>query len=400
MRDKNSKKEKSAYLGTHFWFFVVLLFALVGLFFFYPDFWSAKISYTPLVKESPIKGNVDKINVDPPTAPAILPLDKALYDKKMEELANNPRDPIVYKTIKTVSKDPKTGKSITKTTKVPLDPQPIRTHLWPVKTVYPDGGAILPFKRIIAYYGNLYSKNMGVLGQYSEDQMLQMLEKEVAEWNSADPNTPAIPALHYIAVVAQGSPGDDGKYRIRMPSTEIDKVIKMAQKINALVFLDVQVGFSNVQAEIPLLEKYLKLPQVHLGIDPEFSMKSGIRPGKVVGTYDASDINFVANYLAKVVRENNLPPKILIVHRYTQKMVTNYQNIKPLPEVEIVMNMDGWGGKAKKIGTYKNFIYPEPVQFTGFKLFYKNDVLEKGTTLFTPGELLKLNPRPIYIQYQ
>jgi hypothetical protein len=81
-------------------------------------------------------------------------------------------------------------------------------------------------------------------------------------------------------------------------------------------------------------------------------------------------------------------------------MVTNYQNIKPLPEVQIVMDMDGWGPKAKKIGTYKQFIYREPVQFTGFKLFYKNDILEKGTTLFTPEELLKLNPRPIYIQYQ
>jgi hypothetical protein len=100
------------------------------------------------------------------------------------------------------------------------------------------------------------------------------------------------------------------------------------------------------------------------------------------------------------VRENNLPPKILIVHRYTQKMVTNYKQIKTLPEVQMLMNMDGWGGEAKKIGTYKNFIYPEPVQFTGFKLFYKNDVLTPGSAMMTPASLLKLNPRPIYIQYQ
>ena len=36
---------------------------------------------------------------------------------------------------------------------------------WPVKTAYPEAGAILPFKRIVAYYGNLYSKKMGVLGE-------------------------------------------------------------------------------------------------------------------------------------------------------------------------------------------------------------------------------------------
>ena len=71
-----------------------------------------------------------------------------------------------------------------------------------------------------------------------------------------------------------------------------------------------------------------------------------------------------------------------------------------MPEVQIVMNMDGWGVAAKKRDTYKQFIYAEPVQFTGFKLFYKNDTLTPGSTLMTPAELLKLTPQPIYIQYQ
>ena len=64
------------------------------------------------------------------------------------------------------------------------------------------------------------------------------------------------------------------------------------------------------------------------------------------------------------------------------------------------MDMDGWGVRDHKLTTYHDFIYKEPVQFTGFKLFYKNDLLTKGTTLMTPAELMKLNPRPIYIQYQ
>jgi hypothetical protein len=230
--------------------------------------------------------------------------------------------------------------------------------------------------------------------------MLSRLKAEVKKWELADPSTPVIPALHYIAVVAQGSEGADGKYRARMPASEIEKILAMAEKINAIVFLDVQVGFSTVQAEVPLLEKYLKLPNVHLAIDPEFSMKSGIRPGKIVGTLDAGDVNFAAEYLSKIVKENNLTPKVLIVHRYTGKMVTNYKQIRPLPEVQIIMHMDGWGEQAKKISTYRQFIYPEPVQFTGFKLFYKNDLLTPGTALLSPEKLLDLNPRPIYIQYQ
>jgi hypothetical protein len=88
---------------------------------------------------------------------------------------------------------------------------------WPVKTVYPNPGAILPFKRIVAYYGNLYSKRMGVLGEYPPDEMLRMLKGEVKKWQAADTTIPVIPALHYIAVTAQGSAGRDGKYRARMP---------------------------------------------------------------------------------------------------------------------------------------------------------------------------------------
>ncbi len=372
---------------------ILLVFIFLSLFLFgiLPKFFGV-VSYQrdEQNKKAEVKKNI---------VPAISPLNTVLYDQKLNELANNPLDPIVFNTVKTIEKN-KNGKSITKITKVPASPQPVRAHLWPVKTVYPNAGAILPFKRIVAYYGNLYSTKMGVLGQYGEDEMLQRLNVEVKKWESADPGTPVLPALHYIAVVAQGDKGNDGKYRTRMPEAEIDKVLRMAKKINAIVFLDVQVGFSNLHTEVPLLEKYLKMPEVHLGVDPEFSMKTGVRPGKIVGTLDATDINFAADYLAKIVKENSLPPKILVVHRYTQKMVTNYQEIKPLPEVQIVMNMDGWGVMKKKIGTYTNFIYPEPVQFTGFKLFYKNDVLEEGTTLMAPDDLLKLNPKPIYIQYQ
>jgi hypothetical protein len=374
--------------------FLVVFFLLVAAFFL-PGFLGGSTSYKKGEQADTAQAETQVV----PVASTIPPLDTMLYDQKLNEMANNPPDPIVYTTIKTAGKD-KNGKSITVTTKVPVSPQPIKTHFWPVKSAYPNAGALLPFNRIIAYYGNLYSTKMGVLGEYPEAEMLRRLEVEVKKWEAADLTTPVIPALHYIAVVAQGSPGDSGKYRSRMPDSEIDKVLAMAAKINAIVFLDIQVGFSNVQTEVPLLEKYLKMPNVHLALDPEFSMKTGIRPGKVVGTLDATDINFASNYLANLVQKNNLTPKILIIHRYTQKMVTNYKQVKISPEVQIVMDMDGWGGQAKKIGTYKNFIYPEPVQFTGFKLFYKNDVLSPGTTLMTPESLLKLNPRPVYIQYQ
>ena len=271
---------------------------------------------------------------------------------------------------------------------------------WPVKTHYPLAGAILPFNRIVAYYGNMYSKRMGILGEYPPAEMMQKLEVEIKKWEAADSTMPVQAALHYIAVTAQGSPGKNGKYSLRMPFKQIDSVLKMAAQINAIVFLDVQVGLSTAQVEIPLLEKYLKMPRVHLGIDPEFYMKTGKKPGTVIGSMDAADVNFAAAYLASLVKANNLPPKILVIHRFTKAMLTNYKKIETRPEVQLVVDMDGWGAQARKINTYQRFVYREPVEFAGFKLFYKNDFREAKSRILRPDEVLKLKPQPLYIQYQ
>jgi hypothetical protein len=273
------------------------------------------------------------------------------------------------------------------------------TGKWPVKAPYPLLGALLPYNRIIAFYGNLYSTRMGILGEIPRAQMIAKLQGEVAKWQAADSTTKAIPALHYIATTAQGEPGRDGKHRMRLPFRQIDTVIKWAKPINALVFLDIQVGHSTIKEEVPTLEEYLILPNVHLGIDPEFSMKNGERPGSKIGTFTADDINDAIDYLADLVRKHKLTPKVLVVHRFTQGMVTNYKKIKKVPEVQVVMDMDGFGSKVLKKDSYKSYIYREPVQFTGFKLFYKNDV-RKNWVMYTPEELVKFTPKPIYIQYQ
>jgi hypothetical protein len=277
------------------------------------------------------------------------------------------------------------------------------TGRWPVKHDYPLPGAILPFKRIVAYYGNLYSNRMGALGKWPKAQMISNLMAEVKKWNAADSVIPAIPALHYIAVTAQGSAGKDGKWRYRMPLHQIDTILNWAKEIDAIVFIDVQIALSDLPSEIPLFEKYLSLPNVHLGIDPEFAMQSkgNKRPGSVIGSLDAADINWVGDYLANLVQKNNLPPKIFMIHRFTQGMVTNVNKIKTRPELQIVMDMDGWGGPAKKKDTYYAWIYKQPVQFTGFKLFYVNDTEKSGLKeMMTQKDVLSLKPKPIYIQYQ
>jgi len=280
------------------------------------------------------------------------------------------------------------------------DPDFAASKGWPVKGPAPLPGSILPKKRIVAYYGNPLSKRMGALGEFQKDDMLRRLKTEAARWQAADPAHPVQPALHLIAVVAQGEPGKAGKYRMIMPDKIINEVYGWAKEAGAIMFIDIQTGHDDIRNILPRFEWILRNPDVHLGIDPEFNLiRSGKKPGSKIGTYDAADINYASGYLKDLVKKYNLPPKVFTVHRFTQNGVTNYRSIALRPEVQIVMHMDGWGAPWLKRDSYKFYIVSEPVQFTGFKLFYHNDT-KKGDPLMPPKDVLALHPKPLYIQYQ
>ena len=150
--------------------------------------------------------------------------------------------------------------------------------LWPVKGPTPLAGAVVPAKRIIAYYGNPLVKKMGILGELPPDRDA----REARSRRSSAGGRP-IPARLYSprctssASSRRAAPGRDGMWRARMSDSLIERVYSWAQRKNALLFIDVQVGHSTLQAELPRLAKFLKRPDVHLGIDPEFSMKTGGR---------------------------------------------------------------------------------------------------------------------------
>jgi hypothetical protein len=138
---------------------------------------------------------------------------------------------------------------------------------------------------------------------------------------------------------------------------------------------------------------------VHLGLDPEFAMGTTGIPGQRIGSLDARDVQKAMDMLGELVTANELPPKILVVHRFTRDMLTNSRQIKLDPRVQVVIHMDGWGPPWMKRESYRRYVQRYPVQFTGFKLFYRNDT-RGGGRLMRPAEVLRLHPRPVYIQYQ
>jgi hypothetical protein len=259
----------------------------------------------------------------------------------------------------------------------------------------PPPGALFPGCRVVAYYGNPLSRRMGILGEIAPDSMLARLERQAEAYARADTSVHVVPALELIAIVAQASAGRDGMYRARMPDTLIERVASWAEKRNYILILDIQNGHSSMASEVSSLVPFLKRPNVHLALDPEFAMPGKKRPGTVIGTLDARDVNLTIDTLARLVKEHELPPKMLIVHRFTRPMLTNQERIRLDPSVQVVIDMDGFGAPHLKRDSYRRYIFDHPVQFTGFKLFYKND-----KPLLTPAEVLKLMPAPMFIMYQ
>jgi len=271
------------------------------------------------------------------------------------------------------------------------------SRFWPNVIPGPPAreGAILPHRRIIAFYGTPRSTRMGILGQIPPAEMFKKLEAQAAAYTKADPKTPAQPALELIATVAQADAGRDGMYRARMSDSTLERVYQWAHSRGWILVLDVQIGRSTVAKEIEVYRKFLERPDVHLALDPEFAMKKDQVPGKKIGTLDADDINYASAWLARIVDEKQLPPKILIVHRFTRPMVTNHTSIVLDPRVQIVMHMDGFGPPQMKLASHKAYIEKEPVQWVGFKLFYKND-----KPIMTPEQVTKIQPVPLFISYQ
>ena len=281
------------------------------------------------------------------------------------------------------------------------DPLYARRMGWPVRGPVPLPGALLPAHRIVAFYGNTHSTQMGVLGEYPKEEMLGKLRDEVKAWNAADPSHPVVPALHLIVSVAQGAPGSTGMYRAIMWDSSVTKVHEWARGMNGVFFIDIQTGHSSIQDMLPKFEHFLQEPDVHLAVDPEFMLvyKRAV-PSTRVGNMKVSDINWVTEQVARIVREHHLPPKVVVIHRFREDMITgDTKDIILRPEVQLVMDMDGWGAAWLKRDSYQASIVKHPVEFAGFKLFYHND-RRGGTSLMTPKDVLRLMPAPLYIQYQ
>jgi hypothetical protein len=258
-----------------------------------------------------------------------------------------------------------------------------------------DPRAILPRYRIVSYYGHPHSDQMGIVGEMSKEELLARLLEVAASFEAADPSRPVMPAIEVISSVAQNWPADNNTYLLHTDDSTIQEYVDFTAENNILLILDLQIGHSTVRAEIDRIEKWLLYPHVHLALDPEFAMPEGVIPGSSIGGVDAEDITYAQERLASLALDNDLPPKVLIVHQFYEGMIRNAETLAPVEGVQLIIEFDGFGAPANKIAGYNLFIRNRPIEFGGIKLFYKQD-----DPVMTPAELVALTPPPDLIIIQ
>ena len=266
----------------------------------------------------------------------------------------------------------------------------------PVDVLAVPQGSLLEGAQVVSFYGHPGASGMGILGRGGPATVADEIAAWAAAYDRLNGSREVIGAFHLITGVAQAHPTPDGTWLGRLSAERIAEYVEVARDRGMLVFLDNQIGWSDPLAEVKLLEPFLREPFVHVAIDPEFATKrQGVRPGLAIGSVTAAQVNEVQRYLAALVQEEGLPPKILMVHQFTPGMLRDRGAVADVDGVDLSIDMDGFGGIAIKLAGYDTYSLREPSEWPALKLFFKYD-----TPVMTPEQVQGLDRVPDLIIYQ
>jgi hypothetical protein len=261
----------------------------------------------------------------------------------------------------------------------------------------PSKTPLPPDTRVVAFTGAPRAKALGILGVVPLDEAAARLKRQSVPY--ARKTRPVLRSFDLIATVASAYPGPAGKYRTRQPSSVIARYLRAARRHHETLMLDVQPGQSNFVDELRPLERWLREPDVQLALDPEWRMRPGIAPGHEIGWVSAGEVQATLDRVARIVQTNHLPPKLVVVHRFTDGMIRDLPSVKVPRGIVGVISIDGVGAQANKVATYNRIApaLPKP-WLAGFKLFYTEDAAAGG--VMSGKAVMALKPRPSVVLYE
>lgn len=249
---------------------------------------------------------------------------------------------------------------------------------------------------IVAYYGSPASERMGILGRYPKEDIASMVRETARQYNEVNGRDGVVPAFYLIYGTCW--PGGEIGY---LDEKILLDYIRFAQQEGMLVFVDHQIGKYPVREAMEKILPFLRFPNVHLAIDPEWRT---LRPMKEIGSITAAELNEAQDIMEEYIERHNIPGiRMLVVHQFADKMIQSRQDVRAHRDrIILIHTADGFGSPGVKKATYQRNAAAENMPVKGFKLFFKSDFPFAGfdEPLMTPAEVMQLEPRPTLILYQ
>ncbi len=262
----------------------------------------------------------------------------------------------------------------------------------------PFGGReLFPKYRFVALYGSPEFSGLGSLGEQPLQESV-IRAKDLAASYQKISEEKVVPTFEIIATVASANPTENDDYS---SETSIDKLmpwVKEANKNGMYVVLDLQPGRSSFLTQAKLYEGLLKMPGVGLGLDPEWRLQTkDARHLITTGSVTAEEINQTSKWLADLIKQNELPPKIFIVHQFKISMISQRESLDTSrEELFYILHMDGFGtlnAKTETLNTVKAGL-PKNM-YIGWKNFFDEDIPTP-----TPEQTMSQIPKPWFVSYQ
>jgi hypothetical protein len=261
---------------------------------------------------------------------------------------------------------------------------------------YMDNVSILLNNDILAFYGHPLSKNMGILGRYSIPELDEKLTA-LAENYAAENGGRGVKKAFYLIY---GTVWPEGEIGI-IKEDVLQRYIEYALENDILIFLDHQIGRYDPIDALKRMLPYLRYPNVHLALDPEWRTA---RPMQEIGGVTADEINRAQQVMEAYILEHQIPgERMLVIHQFNWRMIRNREKVDSgFHRVRLVHCADGFGSPGLKRSSYAYNAEASNMPVKGFKLFYNFGIPGAGydSPLLTPKEVYELEPRPYIIMYQ
>jgi hypothetical protein len=249
---------------------------------------------------------------------------------------------------------------------------------------------------ILAYYGHPSSRNMGILGRHSIEELDRLLTALAVEYEKVNGGRPVRKAFYLI----YGTVWPQGEIGI-IRNNILMQYIEYGMKNDILVFIDHQIGRYDPLDSLKKMLPYLQYPNVHLALDPEWRTAT---PMVDIGSVRAEELNLAQKVMEDYMIENDIPgERMLVIHQFNHVMIKNRADVKTnFDRVRLIHCADGFGSPGMKRGSYNYNALASNMPIKAFKLFYNFGIPGAGydDPLMTPREVYALNPRPYIIMYQ